>query len=114
MSVTRKPLAQTRPPANNTAVAAYSPAAGVEGIPQLIVIVNVGTGTDPTASYTIYLDIDGAVFDDDSLIQAAEPLAVGEEGYFVYSMPMTADATLGVESTVGGALNFTVFGTEET
>lgn len=108
-----KRLGQARPSVADTATSLFSPAsAGDEMVSHTLVICNT---TSSKATFTIYEDSDGAVYDDNSLLFNAQPIEANET--IVLEIKITLNNTAGnvaVESDTANALNFIAYGEEFT
>jgi hypothetical protein len=106
-----RPLGQTRPPTLNTPVSIFSPVNGVRAVTRSLFISNVAAG-GKAAKYSVYLDHDGATFDDTTALARSVSLNAGTTDIFPLWLPMdNAAGNLAVETNdVANELNFTLFG----
>ncbi len=111
MPFQEKHIAQVRPPAT-TPVSAYSPATGVTGIVRSITVCNTSAAK---AKFSIFLDDDGATFDESTALYFEADLQAKQTFEREVYWPMNNSAgNLGVRSTVANALTFTFHGAEVT
>ena len=106
-----RPLGQTRPPTLNVPVSIFSPPVGVRGVTRSLIISNVAAG-GKAAKYSIYLDHDGATYDDTTALARNVSLGSGTTDIMPLWLPMDNTAgNLAVETNdVANELNFTLFG----
>ena len=101
-------LAQTRPAGQENA---YQPAAGKRGIIQTVTVCNT---TNTKVKYSLFKDLDGTTYDDDSvLVKEKELPAYSSDLYTDVRWPVTTAGSFGVENHTASACNFTIDGYEE-
>lgn len=111
MGFQEQQIAQVRP-AGVTAVSAYSPAAGVTGVIKSVSVCNVSA---VKIAFSIFLDDDGAVFDEGTAIYFGADLPTGSTFEREVWWPMNnSNGNLGVQVDVAGGANFTFHGAEVT
>ena len=111
-TITEKQLGQARPSSAAAPESAYSPGASTVGIVKYITVCNT---TDSPADYSIYVDDDGSTYDADSKQFNQQTLEAKETHLIRVYWPMNnASGNLAVESSVGNAINFTIYGAELT
>ncbi len=105
-------LGQSRP-ANTIAVSIYSPALNVVGFVQRVHVCNQ---TGSTATFRIFVDNDGATYDETTALEFDKSVGANNSVEFDYGeqgMPMSDDAgNLAVRTGTNNALTFTVWGYE--
>lgn len=107
MSFNRQ-LAQVRP-SGTTAVSAFSL---TQSAPYVIDIINVVNVTTSDVAVSLFHDVDGAVFTEDTALVWKHVLNEGEILSFDSSIyGDTSDETIGVMSSVANAATFTIYGT---
>ncbi|HEC61429.1 hypothetical protein LCGC14_0705760 [marine sediment metagenome] len=111
MPLQEKQLGQSRP-TGTTVVSLYSPGASITGIITSIIICNQ---SGVSAAYRIFLDDDGAVYDESTAL-FWDIVIAGEATHVVEArLPMNdEDGNLAVRSDTGNALTFTALGKEIT
>ena len=102
-------------PANTTAAAIYSPATGVKGEVNLIIVCNTGT---TIVKYRIFHDADGSTYADGSALFYDVSLGSGETDTICCEPGIIVDGensgTIGVRTDTANDLTFTVYGWEIT
>lgn len=106
MSFNRQ-LAQVRP-SGTTAVSAFSL---TQSAPYAIDMINIVNVTTVDVAVSLFHDVDGAVFTEDTALVWKHVLKAGEILCFEHSIyGDTSDETIGVMSSVGFGANFTMYG----
>jgi len=109
-----KILGQLRP-SNTSAASIYSPATEVK-IARLFGIFVTNT-TSTATTFSLYVDNDGAVFDEDSALFFDTILGVNSSIHIEFTdKPLTLNnesANFGVKSGTNNAVNFTLYGEEK-
>lgn len=108
MSVTPKVLAQLRPSGTGT-VQLYSPNSGEEIVATLSV-----TTVDVEAEASIFIDDDGTTYDEDTALEWELPIIPKNPAFEKKITMSNSNGSIGVQSSVADALNFTLMGIVKT
>lgn len=105
-------LGQLRP-ADTTAASIFSPDANITQIGKFIVVCNL---TASIVKYRIFHDVDGSTFDETTALHFDVPIAPNATQIIEFPGPGLAGddpaGNVGVRTSVGNALNFTLYGAE--
>lgn len=107
--IVRKLLATVTPPDSGTPVLLYAPAFNIETEGIMLAVKNLSTNQDRTAKF--YQDPNGETWDDTTIIAEREVTKATEmdrQGMFF----TIRSGSIGIESSTGGALVFTLWGIE--
>lgn len=106
----KKQLGQLRPADANPA-SLYTPATGKKG---RVTMVNVANTSAAAATYRLFADDDGAVFDESTALFWDVELGAGKAHVICVDWGMDdSGGNIGVRSSVASALTFTAFGDKE-
>ena len=110
MTTTLKQLGQLRP-ADTNAASLYSPASAVDAVVKSIIVANT-SGVD--ASFRIFHDDNGTTYDETTALFWDTPITA-DDTLVLGPFAAMADDTgnLAVRSSVGNALTFTAYGSEQ-
>lgn len=111
MAATYKQLGQLRP-ANTTAATIATLAASTQWVNVAVKVCNL---TGSAATYRIFHDDNGAVYDETSALAYDIAIAANSTADFAINVcGSTATGTIGVRTGTASALNFTAYGLEKT
>ena len=105
----RKQLGQKTPAVSNVAEEIYSPAEGIEMIGFMMMITN-DSNQDRTG--TVYQDHDGSTYDKTTKLMQRTVTRGGDSLFEGYAAMNNSAGSMGVESSTGGDLTFTLWGIE--